>query len=218
MAMNALKEKRGVLTREEAEEVLEPHVPLLWECLQQAWEWLEKKFDEDPTMRLTVVGRTRANMVYDKFVDVAENAFTGVDGVEVSWDRSFLRLLFNGRISLRFKKLNKAMRSSNVRTNAQRTIYFQLEIDSFPPAPTEVTFGYVLDAAGAKIERVCLTCPIGWSLNKWVIPVMEPPADSSSLFAPSPQPEPATPVIMPAAGLVPPLVMPKRSKKTKKAE
>ncbi len=84
-----------------------------------------------------------------------------------------MAVTLDGGLRLRFKKFDDKLRSGNVKTNRQREIYHQYEIEGIE-SPTDVTFGYVTNPAGTSISGVYVTCPVGWRKNAWMIAVRDP--------------------------------------------
>jgi hypothetical protein len=197
-------ENRGVATQEEAEAILNPHLPILWECLNDAWQWVQNLLTWDADARQTLMGRSRACIMYERATRLIEQRFNGMTGIRLARQRGFLQVVFNERLSLRFKKLRPGLRSSNVRTNAQRNIYFQHEFENFPPAATELTLGYLTDKAWMQIDGAFITCPVSWDRLKWSMPLLPPASGAQPVLEPLPQPEL-------------PLIRAKNAKGTKKA-
>ena len=129
--------------------------------------------DEDPERRVTFDAGLEATMVNMRFVHLAKGYFEDVNGAKVKMHGRHMSVLLDGQLRLRFKKFDDKLRSGNVRTNRQRLIYHQLEIEGITE-PTDVTFGYVTNPAGSDIAGVYVTCPIGWRTNEWMIVVQDP--------------------------------------------
>ena len=182
---------RNLLTRDEARAILEPHVPALLECLAAAWEAVQQTLDDDPERRAVLDSSTQASMLYNWFAYLIVARLDGVPGVRKVQTGRMIKFVFNEQLSLRFKKFDRNLWSRNVRTNNQLRHYFQLQLDGVAEDATEVTLGYVTDVTNSGLRGVYLTCPIGWSRNKWMIVLDE--ADSGSfLFAPSESTPPTT--------------------------
>lgn len=183
------------MSREEAERIITPRFPLLIDTLDDAWSWLQDILDEDPERRSILYASTQAAMVYDCFVCRLAARIDGEDGVHVHWHGRMLKVDLDRRLSLRFKRFDNDLCSRNVRTNSQAAIYFQLDLPGVSDPLTDVTFGYVTDVARTKIIGMYITCPIGWSRNKWLIVVDEGQSDATRLIEDPSGPE--APIIKP---------------------
>lgn len=183
--------RNNLLTRDEARAILDPHTPVLLGCLAEAWEAVQRTLDEDPERRAVFDSATQAAMLYDWFANLIVGQLDGAPGVRKVQTGKMIKLIFNDRLSLRFKKFDRNLWSRNVRTNNQLRHYFQLQLDGVAEEATEVTLGYVTDVTNTGLRGVYLTCPIGWNRNKWMIVLDE--ADSGALlFEPTESTPPAT--------------------------
>lgn len=177
--------RAGLLERDEAEEILEPHVNTLWDCLSRAFQRVQDELAEDPERRAAYDASTQAAMVYHWFARFVAQAYEDVVDVDVAKQGRMIRIRLDQRLVLRFKKLDDALRSRNVRTNTQAEMYFQYEIDGVLPV-TNVTLGYTVDGLGQNMTGIYFTCPVGWSRNKWVINLAG--EESGGLFRTEPSP------------------------------
>lgn len=96
------------------------------------------------------------------------------------------QFLIEGKIVLRFKKLNNKLLASNTNTELSFLYYNQylvLKQDFIPQllkreVPLDLSFinlfiGYRLNEFGTKIEDIHVVCPMGFKKNKWVHPIYE---------------------------------------------
>jgi hypothetical protein len=148
--------------------------------------------DEDPDRRVTFDVSTQAAMVFNRFVILTARRLEGNAKVRLKRSGRMMTINFGSGLILRFKKFDDKLRSRNIRTNSQALIYWQMTLDGMDPA-TNVTFGYQTDVTARNVTGVFFTCPVGWSKNKWVIPVDEQ-AEGALPFVSAPrEPEPQAP-------------------------
>ena len=129
--------------------------------------------DQDPERRVTFDAGLEATMVNMRFVHLARQRFEELEKVAVKMHGRHMAVTLDGGLRLRFKKFDDKLRSGNVKTNRQREIYHQYEIEGIE-SPTDVTFGYATNPAGTNISGVYVTCPVGWRENAWMIAVRDP--------------------------------------------
>jgi hypothetical protein len=186
-------ENPGLLTSEQAEEILEPYRAGLLEDFRAAWTWAQTLLDADVEYRLTLDTSTQAAIVFNRFVRLTMRRYDGHEAVKVRRSGRMMTINFGGGLFLRFKKFDDQLRSHNVKTNSQAEIYYQLRLRGMDPA-TRVTFGYRTDATGRNVAGLHITCPVGWSRNKWVITLDEAKGNEALPFAaPAPAPQDAAP-------------------------
>lgn len=169
-------ERPGVLAEMEVRPIVEPHMPGLLNDFEVAWDWVQDILDQDVDRRATLDSSTQAAMIFNRFALLMGQRMDGQKRVSLRRNGRMLRAVIDGRVAIRFKKLRKnrkgALCASNVHTNAQSRMYYQLCIDGLEDCrPTEVTFGYVTDVTNTTVTGLYLTCPISWHTNKWTIPL-----------------------------------------------
>jgi len=153
-----------LLSREDAEALLAPHLDPLRGFVNEGWsDWLDavKASPFLATARTT----SRANIVYDRISQRAEEYFDGL-GIPTSRKRKFLTVsLDDGRLIMRFKKFeSKSLRTSGIPT--QQRMEFELQqvvLDG--TASTHVVVGYLPDELGLDLDVVAIAC----SYNRNVI-------------------------------------------------
>ena len=175
-----------ILTREEAREILEPHLLTFRDCIDGGWNaWKEHYKDRahilDP--------RARAAIVYCEIRELAKAAFDGKDGVKIVVKRSMFLLYIGEHIVLRFKKFRADGRCSNVRTKQQALFSAQLNIDGILPG-TYVNAGYTLDNLQAEVEKILINCQLGARILWTIRPGEAAPPETMPLPAPSPMDPP----------------------------
>lgn len=185
------------MQREEAESIIDPYIDQMQEWLFESWKWLQQRLDADAELRKTCDFSIQAAMVYNQFVERMQQGFVDDPDVKIDRHGRMVTFLFSGVLRLRFKKLDGKLRSGNVQTNRQRTLYWQLLLPGMDNKLTDVTFGYVTDRVCSVIKGVYITCPIGWRKNKWFIPIVDPNDGQMSIFDQPTQP------MTPAAAIEP---------------
>jgi hypothetical protein len=176
--------RRGLLSRTEAWEVLGPYADQLHGWLQDAWDWVRAILTQDPERDATLDSSTVAGMVSDRFAFLLEAELDEDHQVQLARTGRMLRATIDGQVTLRFKKLDRRLRSSNIDTHNQENIYCQHLLGNFGVRPTNVTFGYVASPTGTAIAAVHFTCPLDWSRNLWAIQLAGLDEEGAFLFDP----------------------------------
>jgi hypothetical protein len=139
------------LERDEAGAILSPYHSDLRGCVSVGWEkWLNqvKPLYPRPTLRF------RANAIWDGMIDEARVRFNDVPGVNIIDDhRSTFFLTFDGRLLVRFKKLDDRLRTRNYPTQQALTINGQMDLPEVPDGSL-VTIGYRTDELGMSLKDV----------------------------------------------------------------
>jgi hypothetical protein len=147
-----------LLTLEEAEERLKPHQDRLNRCIQHGWDAYMKDYT---AKHLILSARSRATIVFDEIIARAEAEFSRLEGVKfVRKSNSFL-LYIGDKITLRFKKIKKCGRCSNIDTRQQ--VLFKAQAQMYLPTMLEGTLlqaGYVLDELQREIDRKMVVCQL----------------------------------------------------------
>jgi hypothetical protein len=179
LRMNNLRTLRDhVITREEAQVVLKPHVTTIEDCVMRGFERWKDFAIAMPEHRLMVVNRTMSNMVNDFVVHYAREAFQPSKGVRPFEEFGFFCVSFDERVLLRFKKLDDDDTTSNIPTDQQIQISCQqLEIPGSAPA-TWIAAGWHFSALRDQIDKVLITCHFGPNLI-WALPVFDPQSEGA---------------------------------------
>ncbi len=177
--------RTGRVTRDDAITILDEFLPIFRGCLDQAWDYVEKVFNDDPGRRVAFCPATRAGMLYDRLAQLVKQALDGHPRVEVTHRGRMLRLIIDDTVMVRFKKLDENHRAKNVRTPSQRSDYFQYRLPGMEePDLTKLVFGYRLNATETAIDGRFVTCPKSWEENHWVLALDEETSSAMPLFAP----------------------------------
>lgn len=168
------KVKNFDLTLDDAEKHLEPYFPALREIINTAWKDWESLPDEQ---RAKIDARARANCVNSFIIHNTRKYFEERTGVKVAEKRGLFLLDFFDEINLRFKKLNKDKKPSNIKTTQQLNFALQLELPGMPKV-VRLTLGYILDITQTKIKDILIVFYKGKNLI-WEIPITN---SSSNIF------------------------------------
>lgn len=149
-----------ILTREDADAILRPHMAALRECVESGWADWHQAVRDTPflaTSRTT----SRANVVYDRISQRAE-AYFDAQGIPTSRKRGFLTVsLDGGRLVLRFKKFrNKKLRTAGISTQQRLAIEYQQPALSGLEV-THATVGYLPDDIGVDLDVMAVACTYG---------------------------------------------------------
>jgi hypothetical protein len=102
------------LSQYDAEAIISPYNNLFIECMHLSWrKYWSPLFD---TVRHTFTARTRANMVHDFMVADAQDRFAGIESVKFHTFGGVFFMTIDGKVLIRFKKLNDNKMPSNIPT------------------------------------------------------------------------------------------------------
>lgn len=105
--------------------------------------------------------RTTANCTYDHMVAEAERRFVQRRNIAPLVIRGLKVWLFGDHTAIRWKKMDEDGSTRNYPTQQAKDYDHQKQMPGFPPRPTRITVGYLLDAAGTDIVRVQVARPFG---------------------------------------------------------
>lgn len=195
---------RSILTLEEAEEILGRYCERLNRCIQHGWDVWKRDYQHKHHI---LHARARAAIVFDEIVHRALEEFPTIPGEQKATRSANTFMLYIGDdISLRFKKIRKNGRCSNILTKQQ--ILFRAQAQLSLPTMLEgtlVSAGYVLDDLQQEIARKSVVCHLD-NRVLWEMPLR---GDGSMVgfIPPAPTPDTGTPVQVPRyapkPGLVP---------------
>lgn len=158
--------------KDEAEEALRPYMAAFGDCLEAGFEAWREVGRLAPAVRVHLGTRTRANIISDHIAASVRSRFGQMRGVRVEERRGFPELVIDNRFVLRFKKLDKKGRSSNILTGVQRAwLDSQMTLPDMPPEAKRLIAGYVLDALGTQIERMLVTSPANVKAINWMLDI-----------------------------------------------
>jgi hypothetical protein len=147
-----------LITLEEAEEILAPHRDLLNRCIQHGWDVWKSDYAHKHHI---LQARARAAVVFDEIVDKALVEFASHPDVIMKRTASTLMLYIGKSIVLRFKKIRKNGRCSNILTRQQILFRAQEIVQLRLPEMEKGTLvhaGYQLDDLQQEIQRKSVVC------------------------------------------------------------
>jgi hypothetical protein len=153
-----------ILSREQAIEILSPHLQAIEDCIKEAWKQWERFGEIAPELRKPFNAAERAMFIYRHIVENAKHKFCEIEGVQISEKRGFLSLIFDGKLVLRFKKFDRGLRSSGIPTRQYEIWKSQQMMPGFEQ--TRIIGGYRVDSLKRSLFDIHITCPIG-SQNEW---------------------------------------------------
>ena len=154
---------------DEMEALVTPYLPLLRPCFLEPWALWRQQFTTNAAFVTPFSKKSRASVINDHIWDAVKRQFINVEGARWSEDSGLRLLYIRDRIMIRFKKLDKRLRSRNVRTRQQHELQQQFPIDGLLPIPNLV-MGYVVDTLETEIATLAVTYSINNSV-KWHMPV-----------------------------------------------
>ena len=155
-------------TIERAQSDLEPYVERLIRCLRAGIT----KFQADHGgMLYKIQLGTQAGLVRDYIVEEIKQEFDGEPGVSHRTFRNLFLLNIQNRYFLRFKKLDRRLRTRNVPTQLSLDFLLQqpLSLPGMPDPATHLNVGYQ-PGLTISTSTLWITCPDGNTLEwKWEI-------------------------------------------------
>jgi hypothetical protein len=175
-----------MLLQSQVEEILKPYFTTFAECFRGGMADYSTKYTDT---RIVHSARTRANIFRDHVVDHARRNFEGKEFarpvetpnglfcIEIDGKGSGI----DGRLLIRFKKLNKKLLASNVLTkqaadfNEQKDVFSQpVQMPLFDglskvefSLPTNLNAGYIPNELWTGLEGMFVTCPNGKRSIAW---------------------------------------------------
>ncbi len=136
-----------MFSEKDAQTLLEPYHAVLFRIVTTAWrKWHEMRdhFDEPYT-------RTMAVNVHQFMTEAAKRAFLGRRDVRIVEEHETILISFGNNISVRLKKLNEHLGTSNYKTQRLLDLEAQLPLPGVPDGE-RVVVGYLPDNLGQEIE------------------------------------------------------------------
>lgn len=160
-----------LLSQQDAEAILAPHLGALRGFLEQGWADWRESVAAAPKLAPSRA-TTRANMVYDRITLHAE-AYFDEQGVPAVRKGQMLTVSFDdGRLILRFKKFrSRKLGTSGIPT--QQRLEFELQqvvLDG--TAATYVVAGYLPDELGVGLDVLAIACTYNGRVI-WQIDLMD---------------------------------------------
>lgn len=177
-----------ILTLKEAEALLNPYTALLNQCIQHGWDAWRIDYANKHTI---LTPRTRAAIVFDEIVAKAQGVFLGKPNVRFERKRNSFLLFIGDRIIIRFKKIGKNGKCSNINTRQQALFRMQQTVLAFPDLKeaTMLSAGYSLDELQLDMSSKLVVC----QFDNRVLWTIELAGDSQAEITPMPETTPPTP-------------------------
>jgi hypothetical protein len=167
--MSNLRRRRDrILRRDDAHKLLKDFYD---DFTSAATHGLNQLASIPPAIRGPLKPRTLANVLNDHIVENAIRLFDSSPGWKINQDFDGTFFVFGERAALRFKKVEGAQSPSNVRTDRQVDIGYQMEVVGIQSA-TYINIGYEVNQTWTGLKSVSLSCFRGASLV-WSIPISE---------------------------------------------
>lgn len=180
---------RKILTKPEAEEILQPYFPDIIKCIDSAFVDYQNIVDYKDNLPVytNYNTRTKAGIIHEQIVGHISSTFAGIPIIKTgSWRRVFGMKIGN-ELFIRFKKLNQQKEPSNFKTLQNERYRKQLKVPGFPEEPTFLYAGYIPDASWTKLNGVYIACWVGNQIQ-WCIDASGVSTEQMNLFASDIQP------------------------------
>jgi hypothetical protein len=177
----------ALLKEEDARRIVDPYKALLRQIFTDAFNAMLERIKGAEHI---FGSRSRANMLHDLICEKAK-ALLNDENVHTRKIRGIFTVFFDSA-DLRFKKLDKKRRASNVRTQQSERYTAQLKLAGFRTL-TRLTAGYVLNDVQTALHETVVVLHFGRSV-KYFIDLGDTVAGQSTMPLISPQQEtPKTP-------------------------
>lgn len=156
------------ISQELAEKRLNRDLPLIFKCINDAWEKYMQAYPAN--LRIAHSARSRASLIHDHIVEMARKYLEPRIGVACHEINKLFLVSFDSGIVIRFKKLDDSYRSSNIRTQQSLGFMEQSQLP-LPEIDTAINLqaGYRLNALETQLQGIYLTHPTGEQANAWVM-------------------------------------------------
>jgi hypothetical protein len=163
---------RPILSQEAAEALLQPYVDILNRCIDDGWNAWKTDYAHKTHL---LDGRARAAIVYCEIVYQAKAAFSGLPDVKVVHTGGTLSIFIGQVITLRFKKIGKTGRCSNILTRRQILFLAQMQLPGMLDG-TLIHAGYQLNELQQAIQRKAVVCQLNQRVL-WQITISGEPGE-----------------------------------------
>lgn len=159
---------REIRTLEESKNIIEPYYNRLVESISKAFNsFLEVKDFANSRQIIDFEKRTKAGIVHDHIkANIIEN-FAEEPNIRIGYFRRVFGIIINDELFIRFKKMDRNFKISNVLTPQHKRYMKQLDINGFPEQPTFLFAGYVPDENWLGVKGIYLACWNG-ELLEWL--------------------------------------------------
>lgn len=153
-------------TKEQAEQIIDPYVDKLRECVLEAWERWRASDHARHLHWKTVMGNAMCNY----FLEVSTHAFYPMSAkVRVETKPPYIGMFVESALYLRFKKGKRSLKTSNVLTKSAKAFHDKsMQIDALE-GMTRLELVYVPSRDLLDIERIMLVCKdkgrVSWTID-----------------------------------------------------
>lgn len=160
------KHKMSIVNETEAEELLNPHFPVLRGIMDESIGELN---DVMNSLSATLNTTTKCRMLLDLAIGRLKRHFEGVTSVRLIAKHQSIQIVFGQKIVARIKKLNKNGKSSNTPTPTIQAMQAQqLSLDLNTPSPTWIDLNYKVDTSWLGFESLAAVCRLN-DTQQWKI-------------------------------------------------
>lgn len=160
---------REILKKEEADALLSKYYPRIVDAIQKGFEdYLDLiRYRSEQGKMTDYNARTIASIIHDNIAMSLSLQFSDEPAVSAKDFNGIYGLLLEGKLLIRFKKLNEDYSTSNIPTRQTISYDNQESIEGFPEIPTFLYCGYIHDGTWSSIKNIYLICREG-NVNRWV--------------------------------------------------
>jgi len=153
-------------TKEEVDQIVDPHANRLRECVLEAWERWRASDHARHLHWKTVMGNAMCNY----FLEVATHKFYSAGGqIYVETKRPYIGLFVESTLYLRFKKGKRNLKTSNVQTKSAKAFHDKSVPIEGLEGVTRLELVYVPSKDLLDIERIMLVSrdkgQIAWTID-----------------------------------------------------
>lgn len=153
-----------LISQADAMTALAPHAGALFGVASTPWEEYHARVPED--LLVAFCPRSRASCIHDLMLREAARYTVLAEGVRL-FERNLMKgIIIDGRIAIRFKKLDEEGFSRGHYTKQVEEFRSQCQLDGIDAAH-HLELGYVLNHNETEISEVRLVCPSGRGVAWW---------------------------------------------------
>ncbi|MDD2542273.1 MAG: hypothetical protein PHH28_14705 [Desulfuromonadaceae bacterium] len=155
-----------ILSREEAEPILQPFLNPIFRCIQDGWRDF---LSIDPAKIQSLEIRTRAGLIRDFTVAHVKRLAFSQDGMSFGAKEGHLLIGSGSNLLIQFKKLADGLAVANYQTERRRQFDAQMPLEGVASA-TRLTAGYIPDDLWTKPRELYVVCHCG-KVQEWYLRV-----------------------------------------------
>lgn len=172
--------------------ILAPHLDGLYGIPMNAWNEYHRAVPQDLQVRFC--SRTRASAIHNLMVANAHAYAASTDGVRTFESQQMVGITIDGRLAIRFKKLDEDSLSRNQPTRQVEEYRNQQPLDGIDAAHF-LELGYLTDETGTKLLEIRIAHPSGRGVSWWarldggvavpvVVDLFQPPSGDGEVEPP----------------------------------